>query len=343
MTSNIPKSLLPISKSSLSIGVPLRFNVYDNQGRLLLNYGHVIESASLLDGLLSRGMYVDAVEKQRLNNKADAYCPFSGWDDLSGLSRSNNLAVIRKNTAEFNQGLDKKVSKLNELVSKNPDAAIFEMLQMDSANYVQSHNLQTALLVSIVAKRLNWDDESINVAARAAATMNISVIELQTTLSSQKSPMSELQCRDMRQHPLSSRLLLEELGVTNNDWLRAVEHHHTVEDKSDHGSLAIASLIRHADIYLAKLSPRSYRPGKFPNVAAREILQQETINKSLAAILIKEVGIYPPGSYVRLANGETAIVIQRGEYAHTPNVCSLLNATGMPLGAPIPRNTAIKN
>ena len=69
------------------------------------------------------------------------------------------------------------------------------------------------------------------------------------------------------------------------------------------------------------------------------MLQQKGISQALASVIVKEIGIYPPGSYVRLANGETAIVTQRGEQVHTPVVSSLLNSSGMPLGEPVQRNT----
>jgi hypothetical protein len=58
-------------------------------------------------------------------------------------------------------------------------------------------------------------------------------------------------------------------------------------------------------------------------------------------MLIKIVGIYPPGTYVRLACGEIAVVVRRGASAHTPRVCSLMSTAGMPLGEPVPRDTTL--
>jgi hypothetical protein len=92
-------------------------------------------------------------------------------------------------------------------------------------------------------------------------------------------------------------------------------------------------------VYLAKISPRSFRQGKPPNIAAKEMLQEKGMSQALASIIIKEIGIYPPGSYVKLANGEIAVVTERGEQVHTPQVYSLLNPNGMPLGEPVPRDT----
>lgn len=59
----------------------------------------------------------------------------------------------------------------------------------------------------------------------------------------------------------------------------------------------------------------------------------------LAAAIIKEMGIYPPGACVKLANGETAVVVRRGESANAPQVYSLANGDGVPFAEPVRRDT----
>jgi hypothetical protein len=61
----------------------------------------------------------------------------------------------------------------------------------------------------------------------------------------------------------------------------------------------------------------------------------------LAAVLIKEFGIYPPGCFVKLASGETAIVIKRGVSANAPIVAALTNRNGDVLNQPVSRDTAV--
>ena len=62
--------------------------------------------------------------------------------------------------------------------------------------------------------------------------------------------------------------------------------------------------------------------------------------REAGAALVKALGIYPPGAWVRLASGETGVVIRRGASAATPRVAVLLNRDGMATGEPIPRDTA---
>ena len=47
-----------------------------------------------------------------------------------------------------------------------------------------------------------------------------------------------------------------------------------------------------------------------------------------------------PGSFVKLGNGETAVVVRSGEAANTPHVCSLVSSDGRVYVHPIPRDTA---
>ena len=60
----------------------------------------------------------------------------------------------------------------------------------------------------------------------------------------------------------------------------------------------------------------------------------------LAATFIKELGIYPPGTFVRLINGEIGVVSQKGETATTPTVHALIGPRGAPLSFAIKRDTS---
>jgi len=337
--------LCALTRDLVAVNQPLKWDVFSEKGQLLLHKGYVIHTETQLENLLDRGMYADAneIEKLKIDSKPAEFDPFLVWDGLKALTYKNNLAFIRGKPADILTGLDQKIGGINALLQKNQTIALFELMQMDVTNYVAAHNLQTAVLVAILAKKMNWDQASIDTLCRAAATMNIAMLELQSILTAQKDPVSMSQREEIRSHGYRGRAILEEMDVTNQDWLRAVEGHHPDYLATGNDASEMASIIHHADVYLAKISPRSFRQGKPPNVAAKEMLQEKGMSQVLAGVIIKEIGIYPPGCYVKLANGEIAIVTQRGEQVHTPAVFSLLNPNGMPLGEPVPRDTASAN
>lgn len=67
----------------------------------------------------------------------------------------------------------------------------------------------------------------------------------------------------------------------------------------------------------------------------------ETPLRQAGAALVKTLGVYPPGAFVRLASREVGVVIRRGTTATTPRVAVVTNRDGMPTGEPIPRDTGM--
>lgn len=59
------------------------------------------------------------------------------------------------------------------------------------------------------------------------------------------------------------------------------------------------------------------------------------------AAIIKAVGIYSPGTFVRLQSNEIAAVIKRGLNTTMPKVAVLINRQGMATGEPIVRDTSL--
>ena len=103
----------------------------------------------------------------------------------------------------------------------------------------------------------------------------------------------------------------------------------------------MARLIQRADIFGARIAPRANRDPMSVTSAMQASYYDETKSMDEAgAALVKALGIYPPGAWVRLASGETGVVIRRGASAATPRVAVLLNRDGMATGEPIPRDTA---
>ena len=75
------------------------------------------------------------------------------------------------------------------------------------------------------------------------------------------------------------------------------------------------------------------------DVAGRQMFMQDP-GHPMTAALVKEFGIYPPGCHVRLASGELAVVVARGASITAPMVACLTNERGMPLPAPVRRETS---
>ena len=135
------------------------------------------------------------------------------------------------------------------------------------------------------------------------------------------------------------------MGVSNQLWLQAVLNHRV----NGPGPLAgrndgprIGRLIQRADMFAARLSPRASRAPETPSAAMQSCYFDENRKMDEAgAAIIKAVGIYSPGTYVKLASNEIAVVIKRGENTTMPRVAVLINRHGMATGEPILRDTSL--
>jgi len=93
-------------------------------------------------------------------------------------------------------------------------------------------------------------------------------------------------------------------------------------------------------MFTAKISPRKGRVGLPAPLAARDAcLGPNGRPDEVGGATIKALGIYPPGSYVKLASGEVAVVMRRGARADRPRVGSIVSREGQVMGVPALRDT----
>ena len=103
----------------------------------------------------------------------------------------------------------------------------------------------------------------------------------------------------------------------------------------------MARLVQRADIFGARRAPRVAR-SPMPVTAAMQASYYDEEHRvdEAGAALVKTLGVYPPGAFVRLATQEVAVVLRRGATATTPRVAVVMNRDGMPTGEMIPRDTS---
>ena len=343
--------LLPLHEvaSQIKPGLPLAWSIRDEHGKLLLARGHRVADAAMLKALLLRGMYVDAAEMRAAMSSHSAAKPREGFFGRWRLSSARLNTLLTTAPGELHTALAEVVDVLIALADRYPDKVLFQILRHDQTklqSYGVSHSLHSAAVCCLSARRMGWDDAQRRTLVAAAMSMNLSMIELQGRLAVQAVPPTADQRAAIDDHPLRSAEMLRAAGVECPLWLAAVEQHHELADGSgypkrltDVGELAQA--LHYADVFTAKLSARSSRSALMPNVAARQMFT-DSAGHPLAAALIKEFGIYPPGCFVRLASGEIAIVIHRGETVATPVVACLTNAAGQAMMRPQRRETTDK-
>jgi hypothetical protein len=336
-------------KQRIKIGAPLPFNVRNADKTLLLARGQQVMTHEQLDALFERGALVDIAELQSPSEQV-RLAPRNELPRLWSQTLNNvGSALMNAPHHSFRSALDDATAPALSLIERDPDLAIFQVLRQEggpATEYGVRRSVHAAITAYLVGQRLGWQAEELEKAFKVALTMNVSMFELQSQMAKQTTPPTPEQRAALQSHPLRSAQALADGGVTDTDWLQAVERHHEVEDGSgyprgcsDVGDLA--SLARRADIYTSKLSARNHRDALAADVAGRQMFMEDP-GHPMTAALVKEFGIYPPGCHVRLASGAVAIVVQRGPTVSTPIVACLTNERGAPLPEPVRVDTSQK-
>jgi HD-GYP domain-containing protein (c-di-GMP phosphodiesterase class II) len=347
--------LLKLMHSLVKLGEPLPWNVRDAQGKLLLAQGHMIDSLVEMETLLERGAFVDAeeakeaarrtaeAEKQRQQPQRPASL-FTLWEralwQLDRLLRSVE-------EPGFTARADELAQHLVALTDRDADVAIYLCVRQDPKRlsiYSLAHGLHCALISLLVARRIGWDDAKVLTAIKAALTMNIATLELQGRLAAQGVPPTTAQRALLAEHPAKGEHMLRAAGVDDELWLAAVLQSHEKPDGSGYpnhitDAVDVAQLLHQVDVFMAKISPRATRAPMMTQLAARQLFQ-ENEGGEIAAAIIKEVGIYPPGEFVKLKSGEHAVVVRRSAGANAPMVASITDRSGTPMVSTIMRDTS---
>jgi HD-GYP domain-containing protein (c-di-GMP phosphodiesterase class II) len=370
--------VVPLSSEGLRVGRPLPFSVRDGSGAILLARGSAIQTARQLEVLQSREIFIDTHEMESvqrayngqldqllrqdvaLGRIADARPAYESLAlpgaraaerplDWPNLQMRLRLLLVDPHGADWVARLRALRDDVLSLIDRHPDRALMR-LTYDAGNefqdYSANHSLFVCVLTSMACAQLSgWQAEWADSLTLASLSMNLTFTQFQDDMARQSGPLSDVQRGAMRDHPERSAKLLAEIGVDDATWLHAVRHHHDAAS----GPLAgrapqemIARLIRRADRYAARLSPRKSRPASSATVAAQAALLDEGGHTDEAGqALIRTLGLYPPGVWVKLQCGEVAMVLRRTQVAKAPIVVSLVSRSAMPLAVPALRNTKL--
>ena len=374
-------NLVPVHTDAILVGQPLPCALRDQNGVLLASKGFMVSSRQDLQAMIGRRdqIYIDADQSDnfrrgyvnRLNNlvmedkslgqiaevqispydakrsrEVEVDTDLPDWLDL----QTQAHAMLRDTQGEtFLPRLERLQAELERHTRRNPDGTLFALIHLAGSEvrqYSASHAMLVHVMCCLAARDvLKWPQAQLRALSSAALTMNISMTELQDRLALQKEPPTPAQLQRIQTHAPRSVDLLQQMGVSDALWLEAVLNHGAktpgpLAGRSD--GQRLARLIQRADMFAARLSPRAARAPEAPGVAMQACYFDENRQVDEAgAALIKAVGIYSPGTYVKLASQEIAVVVRRGLNTTMPKVAVLINRQGMPTGEPSVRDTSL--
>jgi HD-GYP domain-containing protein (c-di-GMP phosphodiesterase class II) len=223
-----------------------------------------------------------------------------------------------------------------DFIESDPDDSLFCLFQAmgdDRLGYCATHALQCAAVCKLTAENLALPLAQRDSLVNAALTMNIGMAREQDLMTRQITALNAEQKTIILEHPQKSADILRGFGISDEDQLDMVLWHHSEDDREGLPQTRPGrQILRMADLFLAKMAARKSRAPLSPVAAVKTIVmgaQGEALH--LGRAMAQAVSFYPPGSYVRLANGEVAVSVRRGKRANTPWVISIVDKNSMPI------------
>lgn len=323
--------LRPVSLDESVSGQTLAWDLYTASGTLLATAGTRIDTPEQVRRLTDQPLFrkpdgLSAVGNpaQRLHAAAEALA------ELLGAPPQPRLAASVQTQAR----------ELISLYLQDTEAALGLVRLIPLKGMALRHCLHSALVAMVIGEALGWPEQRLESLTCAALTMNLSEIELHEHLAMGARILTDAQRQAIRQHPARSTQILVGAGVDDQEWLAAVTAHHENLDGSGYPAGLVgeaiplpARILRVADYYCAKVAGRHYRPPRSAEYALRSLFgnERQRLDMHLAAHLLRRLGLYPPGTLLRLANRETAVVTRYpGRRKTLRHVVSFLDYRGRP-------------
>ena len=270
------------------------------------------------------------------------------WSDLE-----SGIGIILASPAsiqEFEQRVWQYDRWMQALLLRDTNVGLYLLFQLATnspVGYSASHALICAVLCHLMAAELNVTLPERNSLVHAALTMNIAMTTLQDELAGQVEKPSPAQMSMIRAHTSKGSLMLSNLQVNDELWLDVVTRHH--DERTDEGGFRtissanrLARILRIVDRYAAMISPRKSRTGRSTAESIRLLITATRAQADdVGQALVRVVGLYPPGTYVRLDSAAVAVVMRRSAQASTPHVAIVVDETGQPIPHPQLHRTAV--
>lgn len=270
------------------------------------------------------------------------------WSDLE-----SGLGVVLSHpdsVQEFRLRIQQYDRWMQHLLAHDTDVGLYLLFQLainSPVGYSASHSLVCAVLCHLIAVDFALPLSERDSLVCAALSMNIAMTGLQDELAAQSGNLSPAQKIAIRAHAAKGALMLSNLGVADDLWLETIQLHHKDEvPGQDLSQLTpphrLGYILHVVDKYAAMISPRQSREGRSPTESAQNILHSSHTepDSQVGRALIRNVGLCPPGTFVRLEDKQVAVVTRRDGTPNLPLVAIVMDAKGEMIRPPRLHHTA---
>jgi len=246
----------------------------------------------------------------------------------AGAIYSRALQTIRKVFIDARLGKVPSLSEVQRVVEdlvagilkgKHPLLALTMIKSYDE--YLFNHSVNVGILTIALGESLGLDGTSLRELGLGALLHDLGKIRIPEAVTRKPRELTEEEWQLIRSHPEEGVRMLQQMGVRSEIALRVVKEHHVRFDRRGYPTLAdgedvhpYTMLVTISDSYDAMTTVRPYQRAFEPSqaIARMKPLSGSVFDPEIFNRFVEMLGIYPPGTAVRLTTGEIGVVTRPG-------------------------------
>jgi HD-GYP domain-containing protein (c-di-GMP phosphodiesterase class II) len=284
------------------------------------------------DVFIDEGLTIEILNrlhKKRLQEQADAEVPLAEELPVAEQLYTEALEHAHEVMADARKGKDVDYREAQPLVdsfiesvfrNESAVATLFKLKKFDEYSY--THCINVGVLAIILGKYLGMDKDSLRLLGLSGLFHDVGKARIPEEILNKPAKLTNRETEIIKTHPLESYRIISSTAGPSKEILRgALEHHERYDGTGYPRGLSgdaistFGRIISIVDVYDALTSKRVYKEA-MPTAKALSMMYQwrdSTFAPNSIERFIKCIGVYPIGSFVRLTNGDYAIVVAHNE------------------------------
>ena len=236
-----------------------------------------------------------------------------------------------------------KARSVSEFMLRYIQSSFADVMQhvhyADYDSYTVGHSVRVASLAVYVGSKMQWSKKDLLAVGTAALLHDIGKSRIPDEILLKKGKLTDEEFAIIRDHPKSGAKILSEQKECSALDLAACWGHHIRYDGGGYPKQPawavrhpVTALLQICDVFEALTAVRPYKEALDPQ-GAYTIMLADTggFHPGLMAAFISMVGLYPPGTYVRLSDRRVGMVTEVGAHIDRPKVLVTVSKIGEPL------------
>ncbi len=232
---------------------------------------------------------------------------------------------MRSRPRESLEAAGELVSDIVETVIQDQDATVqlVNMKGQDESQYF--HSVNVTMLSLIVGKELELDELEMNHLGVGAMLHDFGQLKIPDKILRKTSPLTSVEKKVYELHPRYGSDLAKKIGSLPQPVMEIIEQHHEHEDGSGYPNKLkstqisqLSKIVAVANAYDDYCNSQQNEKLLTPFEAMSKMYSEKKFEKKILSIFINRLGVYPPGTLVRLSDGSIGGVtaVNRDDLLH---------------------------